>query len=313
MSNVKCQKLTINILMKRTFNLVVILVLTIIMFGCGSKDNKTNSGKIRTVSSITIINDVVKNIGGDKIEAVSICAVGLDPHTYKPKPNDPRLISESDLVFINGFALEHWIEEMVRNAGGNKKVVTVTEGLTPMTDEKGYGDPDPHAWFNVQNVKTYAANVEKALSEYDKPNATYYKQNLDTYLKKLDSLDAWIKTEIATIPQEKRVLITSHDAFRYFGKAYGLEVRGLQGISTEAKAQTEDVKKLIDLIKERKLSSVFIETSVNPKLLEEISKETGATVGGTLFSDSVGNEGTPEGTYTGAVTFNVNTIVKALK
>ncbi|MBE2217726.1 MAG: zinc ABC transporter substrate-binding protein [Ignavibacteria bacterium] len=298
---------------KRIFKLFTIILITPIILGCGGKDNKTNSGKIRTVSSITIINDVVKNIGGDKIEAVSICGVGLDPHTYKPKPNDPRLISESDIVFINGFALEHWIEEMVRNAGGNKKVVTVTEGLTPMTDEKGYGDPDPHAWFNVQNVKTYATNIEKALSEYDKPNATYYKQNLDTYLKKLDSLDAWIKTEIAMIPPEKRVLITSHDAFRYFGKAYGLEVRGLQGISTEAKAQTEDVKKLIDLIKERKLSSVFIETSVNPKLLEEISKETGATVGGTLFSDSVGNEGTPEGTYTGAVTFNVNTIVKALK
>jgi len=299
--------------LKKIFKLFTIILTVSILFGCGGKDNKIKSGKIRTVSSITIINDIVKNIGGDKIEAVSICGVGLDPHTYKPKPNDPRLISESDIVFINGFALEHWIEEMVRNAGGNKKVVTVTEGLTPMTDEKGYGDPDPHAWFNVQNVKTYATNIEKALSEYDKPNAQYYKQNLESYLKKLDSLDAWIKTEIAMIPAEKRVLITSHDAFRYFGKAYGLEVRGLQGISTEAKAQTEDVKKLIDLIKERKLSSVFIETSVNPKLLEEISKETGATVGGTLFSDSVGNEGTPEGTYTGAVTFNVNTIVKALK
>lgn len=299
--------------LKRIFKLFTIILITTLLIGCGGKENKTSNGRIRTVSSITIINDIVKNIGGDKIEAVSICGVGLDPHTYKPKPNDPRLISESDLVFINGFALEHWIEEMVRNSGGNKKVVTVTEGLTPMTDEKGYGDPDPHAWFNVQNVKTYAANIEKALSEHDKANAQYYKQNLDTYLKTLDSLDSWIKKEIAMIPPEKRVLITSHDAFRYFGKAYGLEVRGLQGISTEAKAQTEDVKKLIDLIKERKLSSVFIETSVNPKLLEEISKETGATVGGTLFSDSVGNEGTPEGTYTGAVTFNVNTIVKALK
>ena len=299
--------------LKRIFKLFTIILITTLLIGCGSKDNKTKSGKIRTVSSITIINDIVKNIGGDKIEAVSICGVGLDPHTYKPKPNDPRLISESDIVFINGFALEHWIEEMVRNAGGNKKVVTVTEGLTPMTDEKGYGDPDPHAWFNVQNVKTYASNVEKALSDYDKPNAQYYKQNLESYLKKLDSLDAWIKTEIAMIPQEKRVLITSHDAFRYFGKAYGLEVRGLQGISTEAKAQTEDVKKLIDLIKERKLSSVFIETSVNPKLLEEISRETGAKVGGTLYSDSVGDEGTFEGTYIGAVTHNVNTIVNALK
>ena len=298
---------------KRTFKVFTIFAATIILFGCGNNDNKTKSGKITAVSSITIINDIVKNIGGDKVDAKSICGVGLDPHTYKPKPNDPRLVSESDLVFINGFALEHWIEEMVHNAGGNKTVVTVSNGLTPMTDEKGFGDPDPHAWFNVQFVKTYASNIAKAFIEKDKANEEYYKNNLTSYTKKLDSLDGWIKTEIQKIPQEKRVLITSHDAFRYFGKAYGMEVRGLQGISTEAKAQTEDVKKLIDLIKERKLNSVFIETSVNPKLLEEISRETGAKVGGTLFSDSVGDEGTVEGTYIGALTHNVNTIVNALK
>jgi ABC-type Zn uptake system ZnuABC Zn-binding protein ZnuA len=285
----------------------------VILSGCGTKENKTSTGKIKAVSSITIINDLVKNIGGDKVDAISICGVGIDPHTYKPKPNDPKTVSESDIVFINALALEHWIEEMVHNAGGNKKVVTVTEGITPITDEMGFGDPDPHAWFDIKNVKTYSENIAKAFIELDRENEAYYKSNLDTFVKKLDSLDAWVKLEIETIPPEKRLLITSHDAFRYFGKAYGLEVRGLQGISTEAKAQTEDVKKLVDLIKERKLKSVFIETSVNPKLLEEISRETGATVGGTLFSDSVGDEGTFEGTYIGAVTFNVNTIVKALK
>lgn len=304
--------------MKKAYYIFITTFLSIAIWGCGTNENKTvsnktNSSKITAVSSITIINDIVKNIGGDKVDAKSICGVGIDPHTYKPKPNDPKLISQCEIVFINGFALEHWIEEMVRNSGGNKKVVTVTDGLIPMTDEKGFGDPDPHAWFNVQNVKTYAENISKALSEIDKTNEPYYKQNLNSYLKKLDSLEAWIKGEIEKIPKDKRVLITSHDAFRYFGKAYGMEVRGLQGISTEAKAQTEDVKLIIDLIKERKLNSVFIETSVNPKLLEEISKETGAKVGGTLFSDSVGDEGTLEGTYIGAVTYNVNTIVNALK
>ncbi len=299
--------------MKNKHYVFFAVIVFVMISGCGSKDNKTSSSKIKTVSSITIISDIVKNIGGDKVESISVCGVGIDPHTYKPKPNDPRTISLSDIVFINGFALEHWIEEMVRNAGGNKKVVTVTEGLTPMTDEKGFGDPDPHAWFDVKNAKQYSENIAKALIEHDKANEPYYKANLVTYLRKLDSLDAWIKTEIETIPKEKRVLITSHDAFRYFGKAYGLEVKGLQGISTEAKAQTEDVKKLVDLIKERKLNSVFIETSVNPKLLEEISKETGATIGGILYSDSVGDEGTFEGTYIGAVTHNVNTVVKALR
>ena len=299
--------------MNKVFIYVIFSLIILAIPGCGGKDSKNNSGKIKAVSSITIINDVVKNIGGDKVEAVSICDVGIDPHTYKPKPNDPRTVASSDIVFINGFGLEHWIEEMVHNAGGEKQVVKVTEGLIPLTDEKGFGDPDPHAWFNIQNVKRYSLNIANALMEADRENEKYYRDNLNSYIRKLDSLDMWVKAEISKIPQEKRVLITSHDAFRYFGMAYGLEVKGLQGISTEAKVQTEDVKNLIDLIKARGLSSVFIETSVNPKLLEEISKETGATVGGTLFSDSVGDEDTVEGTYVGAVTHNVNTIVNALK
>lgn len=298
---------------KRTINILTIIATAFVLIGCGKSDNKTTSGKIKTVSSITIINDIVKNIGGERVDTKSICPVGIDPHTYRSKPGDPKMISESDIVFINGFTLEHWIEEMVHNAGGIKTVVTVTAGLTPITDEKGYGDPDPHAWFNVQYVKTYAENIAKALIEKDKEGAEYYKKNLDVYIKKLDSLDSWVKTETGKIPHEKRVLVTSHDAFRYFGKAYGIEVYGLQGISTEAKARTEDVKNLIDMIKERKLKAVFIESSVNPKLLEEISKETGAIVGGTLYSDSVGDEGTFEGTYIGALTHNVNTIVNALK
>jgi ABC-type Zn uptake system ZnuABC Zn-binding protein ZnuA len=300
--------------MKAKLLTLTVFAVSLIFLSCGNNTIKTkDNDKITAVSSITIINDIVKNIGKDKVEAKSICGIGIDPHTYHAKPSDPRLISEADIVFINGFALEHWIEEMIRNAGGNKTVVTVTEGLIPMTDERGFGDPDPHAWFNVENVKTYADNIANGLIGIDKKNEEFYKTNLREYKAKLDSLNLWIKEQIETLLPEKRVLITSHDAFRYFGKAYGFEVKGLQGISTEAKVQTEDVKKLIDLIKERNLKSVFIETSVNPKLLEEISKETGAKVGGTLFSDSVGDEGKPEGTYTGAVTHNVNTIINALK
>jgi manganese/zinc/iron transport system substrate-binding protein len=294
---------------------LIYLLPVLLSFGCGNtvRQKQNSNDKIVAVSSITIINDIVKNIGKDKVEARSICGVGVDPHTYKAKPSDPRLISESDIVFINGFTLEHWIEEMVGNAGGERTVVTVTEGITPMTDEKGFGDPDPHAWFDVKNVKVYAENIAKGLSSIDSKNEEFYMKNLEEYKLKLDSLDYWVAAEIKTIPEEKRVLVTSHDAFRYFGRAYGLEVKGLQGISTEAKVQTEDVKRIIDLIKERDLKSVFIETSVNPKLLEEISSETGAKVGGTLFSDSVGDEGTFEGTYIGAVTHNVNTIVNALR
>lgn len=294
--------------------LFILLLIVPVYYSCGeNKKSESKNEKIVAVSTITVINDIVKNIGGDKVETYSICGVGVDPHTYHPKPSDPRLISNSDIVFINGFALEHWIEEMIKGSGGNKKEVVVTEGLTPMTDEKGYGDPDPHAWFDVKNIITYADNIAKGLTSIDPENENYYKANLQEYKQKLDSLDSWIKEQIKIIPESKRVLITSHDAFRYFGRAYGLEVKGLQGISTEAKIRTEDLKNLIDYVKLKDLRSVFIETSVNPKLLEQISSETNAKIGGTLFSDSIGNEGTPEGTYIGAVKYNVNTVVNALK
>ena len=294
--------------------LFILLLILPAFFSCGeNKKSENKNEKIVAVSTITIINDIVKNIGGDKVETYSICGIGVDPHTYHPKPSDPKLISNSDIVFINGFALEHWIEEMIKGSGGNKKEVVVTEGLTPMTDEKGYGDPDPHAWFDVKNIKTYADNIAKGLISIDPGNESYYKANLQEYKQKLDSLDSWIKEQIKIIPESKRVLITSHDAFRYFGRAYGLEVKGLQGISTEAKIRTEDLKNLIDYVKLKDLRSVFIETSVNPKLLEQISSETNAKIGGTLYSDSIGNEGTPEGTYIGAVKHNVNTVVNALK
>ncbi|HAY34421.1 MAG TPA: zinc ABC transporter substrate-binding protein [Ignavibacteria bacterium] len=286
----------------------------LIISGCKTENTDEASGKkITAVSSINIISDIVKNIGGDKVESFSICGVGVDPHTYHAKPSDPRLISKSNIVFINGFNLEHWIEEMISSAGSEVKKVTVSEGITPITDEKGFGDPDPHAWFDVKYAKIYAENIAKGLSEADPKNADYYNENLKKYLTELDNLDNWIKDEIQKIPEEQRILITSHDAFRYFGKAYGMEVKGLQGISTEAKVRTEDFKNIIDLIKSKKIKSVFVETSVNPKLLEQISQETGVVVGGTLFSDSIGNEGTPEGSYTGAVKFNVNTIVNSLK
>lgn len=294
--------------------LIAVLFLILSFNGCGkNQTEQKKSGKISAVSTITIINDIVKNIGKDKVVTNSICGVGIDPHTYHPKPSDPKLINNSDIVFINGFALEHWIEEMIKGAGGNKKEIVVTEGLTPMTDENGFGDPDPHAWFDVSNVKVYSKNVAKGLISIDPQNESFYQANLESYLLKLDSLDNWIKEQISTIPESHRVLITSHDAFRYFGRAYGMEVKGLQGISTEAKIRTEDLKNLIDYIKQKNLKSVFIETSVNPKLLEQISSETNAKIGGTLFSDSIGDEGKPEGTYIGAVKFNVNTIVNALK
>jgi ABC-type Zn uptake system ZnuABC Zn-binding protein ZnuA len=181
-----------------------------------------------------------------------------------------------------------------------------------MKDDKGHGDPDPHCWFNASYAQTYVENILQGLIQIDPDNREYYEKNAEAYLVKLNELHAWTADQIIRIPESKRILVTSHDAFRYFGHAYNIKVYALQGISTEAKAQTKDVANMVNLVKTARLPAVFIETSVNPKLLEQIASETGAKIGGTLFSDSIGNEGTPGGSYIGAFKYNVETIVKAL-
>lgn len=288
-------------------------VLLLTLLGCNNNNETIEDGKIKAVSTITIINDMVKNIGGEKVNAVSICPVGTDPHTYIAKPSDPKMVSESDIVFINGLGLEHWMEQMIKNAGGERPVVTVTEGITPMYDESGFGDPDPHAWFNLELTKIYAKNIANGLISVDPENESYYNSNLKNYVSELDNAHNEAKRQILEIPQESRVLITSHDAFRYFGNAYGLEVHGLQGISTESKPRTEDVKNIIDLVKEKNLKAVFIETTVNPALLQQITNETGAVIGGTLYSDSIGEPGSDGETFISAFKSNVAKVINALK
>jgi ABC-type Zn uptake system ZnuABC Zn-binding protein ZnuA len=296
----------------KIFKILFVSVSIILLSSCGSRNEETKD-KLTAVSTITIINDMVKQVAGDKVEAVSICGVGYDPHTYKSVPADSRTIARSDIVFMNDLGLEGWIKKLIEAAGGERPVITVTEGIDPLTDPTGYGDYDPHCWFDAQLAKVYVQNILKGLIRIDPENEDYYKANAERYLKELDELDSWTKEMINSIPDEHKILVTSHDAFRYFGEAYGMRVEGLQGISTEAKVQTADVARLVDLINSIKLPAVFIETSVNPKLLEQIALETSAVIGGTLYSDSIGDEGTSGGSFIGAFKHNVETITGALK
>jgi ABC-type Zn uptake system ZnuABC Zn-binding protein ZnuA len=295
----------------KKFLIVIAAFASVLFFSCGS-NQENNSDKLVAVSTITIINDMVKQIAHDKVEAVSICAVGLDPHSYKSVPQDSRTIARSDIVFVNGFGLEGWISKLVEAAGGERPVITVSNGITPLRDDRGHGDPDPHCWFDAALAKIYIENILSGLIGIDPENEDFYKKNAEKFSAELDSLDSWTSEKINSIPENIRILVTSHDAFRYFGNAYGIRVEALQGISTEAKAQTADVARLVDLIKAVNLPAVFIETSVNPKLLEQIASETNAVIGGTLYSDSIGEEGTPGGSYIGAFKHNVQTITEAL-
>lgn len=295
-------------------NIVILLGFLIIIFnlGCGGTEGGERNRPL-VVSTTTIIADIAEELAGDRLEIYCIMPVGGDPHIYKPVPGDARMIARSDLVLVNGLQLEGWLTDLARYAGGAQLMITVSEGITPLQDEDRHGEPDPHAWFDVRNMHYYVDNIVRGFIKVDPDGAEMYRERAGAYKNKLDELDAWVREQIETLPRDRRILITSHDAFRYFGEAYGVRVMALQGISTEAQPQTKDVIELVRAVRKYNIPAVFIETSVNPKMLEQIAHDAGARIGGELFSDSIGQPGHEGGTYIGMVRYNVRTFVETMK
>jgi ABC-type Zn uptake system ZnuABC Zn-binding protein ZnuA len=255
---------------------------------------------------------MVRQVAGDRLEVMSLLPVGGDPHTYEPVPGDVRKIAESDIVFYNGLGLEKWLEKLLKNAGGNRPFIAVTSGLEPIRDSRG--NPDPHLWMEVHSAMGYVKNIRDALIELDPAGEAIYKTNASSYLSELEKLDAWVFEQVNTIPIERRKLVTTHDAFRYFGKRYGFRVVGtIWGISTEDEPSAQEIAKLVDAIRSENVPVVFIETTVNPKLMERIAKETGVKIGKKLYGDSLGPSGSGADTYIGMIQSNVRAIVEALK
>jgi zinc/manganese transport system substrate-binding protein len=298
--------------MKKHFLRWCVVGLGVLIFaGCG-QSAKSAREKPVAVATTTMIGDMVREVAGERVEVKVILKPGQDPHIYKPVPSDPKTIAESDIVFINGLRLEEWIEEMIAHAGGRRPVVVVSKGIEPLFSPQ-LNKPDPHCWFDVTLAMKYVENIRDALIEFDPAGETVYRENAEKYLRELEELDAWVFEQVAQIPPHHRKLVTSHDAFGYFGRRYGFQVVAVQGVSTEAAAQAQDVARLIDYIRREKIPAIFVETSVNPKLVEQIARETGAKIGGTLFSDSTDWPDQPGGTYIGMVRENIKTIVGALQ
>jgi len=247
--------------------------------------------------------------------------VCVDPHLYKATQSDIQKLENADIIFYNGLNLEGKLSDIFVRMGAKKPTVAVTETIPPeKLREPGEfdGHYDPHVWFDI-SLWTYAVErVRDALMELDPEHAETYRQNAAAYMKQLQELDGYAKEQIAQIPERSRVLVTAHDAFGYFGQAYGMEVMGLQGISTDAEYGVKDVQNLVNTLVERQIKAVFIESSVSPKAIEAVvegAKEKGhdVVIGGELFSDALGAAGTPEGTYIGMFRYNIDTIVNALK
>jgi ABC-type Zn uptake system ZnuABC Zn-binding protein ZnuA len=299
-------------MMHRSCILAALLGAGLFAAGCSGSEGGERERPL-VVATTTTIADIAERLAGDRVEIYCIMPIGGDPHIYQPVPGDARMIAHSDLVLMNGLQLEGWLSELVRHAGGSRPLVTVTDGIEPLRDDERHGEPDPHAWFDVRNMRYYVENIAGGLESVDPEGGDEYRRRAEAYIAELDSLDAWVRERIASLPESRRILITSHDAFRYFGHAYGVRVLALQGISTDAQPQTSDVIELVRTIRRYEVPVAFIETSVNPKMLEQIARDAGARIGGELFSDSIGPPDHEGGSYIGMVRYNVRTFVEAMQ
>lgn len=299
----------------------LILLLSIAtIFSC--KNEQKDNGKLNIVCTTTMITDLVKNIGGDHVNLQGLMGSGVDPHLYKASEGDVTKLVNADIIFYNGLHLEGKLVEVFEKMGSSTKTpIALAEEIDKSTligSDYFASNYDPHVWFNIDYFKLFAKKVVQVLSEKDPENAARYSENESRYLAQLDALQNTIKSTIDTLPQEKRILVTAHDAFNYFGKSYGFEVVGLQGLSTATEAGVKDVQKLAAFIIEKNVKAIFVESSVPKRTIEALqaavnSKGHDVIIGGTLYSDALGTAGTTEGTYVGMFEYNVNTIVNALK
>ena len=268
--------------------------------------------KPKVVTTTTILYDLTRNLAGDKCDVLCLMPVGGDPHIYEPTPADAQKVADGDLIIKNGLHLEGWLNKLIISANPQAVTVEAAEGIEPIKSATLHGSPDPHAWMDPNLVKTYVQNITRALVQLDFENKSFYESNSKAYILQLQTLDTYIKTQVAKIPQKQRVLITSHDAFKYFGRQYGIKVESAMGTSTDAEVQIGDLNHLVQIIKEKGIPAIFVETTINPKLLTQVAKDNGIFIGGSLYSDSIGDEDSPGGTYIGMLRYNIDTITKAL-
>lgn len=303
------------------YRIVVIALGLMVVAACGNVKDKSPNGRLSIVTTTGMIEDAVKNIVKDSADVQALMGPGVDPHLFKATQGDLERLTQADVIFYNGLHLEGKMGEVLSKLGVRKPVVAVADQIdtAKLKSAPNYGYAiDPHVWFDVSLWTEAVITAKKAMQEIDSANADYYEQNAKAYIAELEALHLWVKEEIDKIPADQRILITAHDAFGYFGEAYNIEVRGLQGISTLSEYGLKDVSDLVNFIVKNQIKAVFVETSVPQRAINAVvegCKERGfdVKIGGNLYSDAMGEKGTPEGTYIGMVRANVNTIVNALK
>jgi len=272
--------------------------------------------KLNVVATFSILSDFAKNVGGDRVNITTLAGPNSDTHVYTPTPADAKKIADARLVIVNGLGLEGWLPRLAKSSGGKAATVVATKGISPRRIEDGHNhdpaDADPHAWQSVANAKIYVTNIRDTLIAADPAGAETYQANAAVYLAKLDVLDREIREAVAKIPPERRSVISTHDAFGYFAAAYGIKFISPQGVSTDSEPSARDIAAIISQIKKQKIPAVFLENSSDPRLIRRIASETGANIGGTLYSDSLTDEKGPAPTYIDMVRHNIKALTSAL-
>lgn len=306
----------------KKFTNSILIITSLVLLSCNSNVKKNGNEELQVVTTTTMITDIVKQLGGNSIKVSGLMGAGVDPHLYQASEGDVNKLYNADIVFYNGLHLEGKLEEVFEKMKHRGvKVVAVSDTIDKsklIGSEYFASNYDPHTWFDLSLWRMVAVYIANTLIDSDQANTNTYKNNLEEYLSKLDSVSQVIDREVEKLPKEKRVLVTAHDAFNYFGRAYDFDVMGLQGISTATEAGVKDVQNLANVIVERKIKAIFVESSVSKRNIQALqaavkSKGFEVTIGGELYSDACGSPGTKEGTYLGMFQHNVTTIVDALK
>jgi zinc/manganese transport system substrate-binding protein len=287
----------------------------LILFGLSGAANAAD--KIKAVASFSIIGDIVKEVGGDRVEVITLVGPDGDAHVYEPTPADAKNLAAASILFTNGLGFEGWMDRLEKSSGFKGKVVVASTGVKPrimVEDEGGKAETitDPHAWQDLANGRLYVTNIRDALIAVDPGGKATYEANAAKYLDAIDREETEVKAQLAMLPKDRRKIITSHDAFGYFGAAYGLEIIAPEGVSTESEASAQDVAKIIRQIKAEHIPAVFIENVTDHRLLDQIARETGAKIGGELYTDALSPPDGPAPTYLDMFRHNVGALTAAL-
>lgn len=264
------------------------------------------------LATASMLYDMAKNVGGDLFRYDMIVPIGGDPHIYEPTPRDAQICNEADVILMNGLTFEGWLSKLVQNSGTDADVVIVTKGIAAIRSQQYANATDPHAWMDASNGLIYAQNIRDALIARVPDAAEMIRANYQVYKDQIQLADSYISQKIKTIPEDRRILITSHDAFQYFGRRYGLRLEAMMGVSTDADVQTSDIRRLNQVIAESNVPAVFIESTINPKMLEQVAEDNHVAIGGKLYADSLSDKDGPASTYLGMLRYNADTIYEGL-